>query len=210
MSCGFVLDGALDSLDGVHVLHLGTYAVFCTALGTDRKVYVTSHGTVCHFALCNTSVTEEHLESFEICLDLSRAGKVGLAYDLDKRNACTVEVNVCGVLSEIVNELTCILLHVDLLDTNTLLTCRSIDLNGTVHRNGSKPLCGLICRGKVGIVVALFIKCCNTVDVTVQHHTRLHTEVNHSAVYNGKHTGHTTACGAYVIVRLSAVGMCGA
>ena len=120
MSCRFIFDGALDRLDRVHILHFSSDTELIASLGANREVDVAAHRSVRHLALGDLGIPEQGLQTLEVGFNLLGTRQIGLADDLDEGNARTVEIDVRGILTDIVDELSCVLFHMDLLDSDLL------------------------------------------------------------------------------------------
>ena len=102
------------------------------------------------------------------------------------------------------DQLSCILLHVDLVNPHFLLTGRCLDLHETVVTDGEVELGDLIILGIVGIKIVFPVKPAVLVDFTVDRQPHRQGVFHHLSVQNRKRPRHSGADRAGVGVGCSA------
>ena len=136
LPCPLAVDSVGDGLEGVQVLHLRSRTKLLCAHLPDGQVHVSTHGALLEFAVRSTQILDDEPQFFQISDDLVGRTHIRLGYDLDQRHAGTVEVHQGAVLPLVMDELARILLHMDLMDTNNLLSGCRLDLDTTVSADG--------------------------------------------------------------------------
>ena len=89
------------------------------------------------------------------------------------------------------NQLSCILLHVNLMDTNFLGTSFCLDFHIAVPANGRVQLRNLVILGVIRIEIILPVKFAVTGDGTIGGQTHGHSVLYHFLIQHRQGTGHT-------------------
>jgi len=137
--------------------------------------------------------------------------EIRLCYYLNKRNTAAVIVCKGNSVHIIVNELTCVLLEMDTVDTNYLVLTVHLNVNMTVKADRTRHLGNLISLGQVGIEIILSVPLCKAADITIHNIACLDDILNSASVEHGKCSRKTAAYGTAAGVRLAAkLGRAGA
>ena len=126
---------------------------------------------------------------FQICDNLLGASHIRLGYDLDKRHPASVVVNQGAVFPLIMNQLTCILLHMHLVDTYGLFACGSLDLNGSVIADWQIQLRDLVVLRIIRVKIVLTVKLAVLMDMAVCRKTCLDGKLYHFLLRTGRDPG---------------------
>src|SRR5262245_16238030 len=113
LAAELVLDGVLDVAEGVHVLDLDLGAERGRACRPHRHVGVAPEAPFLHVAVADLVILQDGAQGAEIGTGLGGAAHVGLAHDLEERNAAAVEVDQAAAAVGVVDVLPGVLLHVD-------------------------------------------------------------------------------------------------
>ena len=167
LSCTLSLDRSSDGLKGVQVLHLGTCSEFLTSDLTDRKVDIGTHRALLQFAVGCAEILNHHTQFFQISDNFLRGSHIRLGDDLDQRNAASVVIDERTVLPLIVNQLSCIFLHMDLVDANFLLSRCGVDLHISIVADRQIQLGNLIVLRVVRVEIVLPVEFAELVDFAV-------------------------------------------
>ena len=167
LSCTLSLDRSSDSLKGVQVLHLGTCSEFLTSDLTDRKVDIGTHRALLQFAVGCAEILNHHTQFFQISDNLFRRAHIRLGYNLDQRNAASVVIDERAILPLIVDQLSGILLHVDLMNADFLLSRCGVNLDISIVADRQIQLGNLIVLRVVRIEIVLPVEFAELVDFAV-------------------------------------------
>ena len=119
-SC-FPFNGMCNSLKRVDILHLSPGAKFRRSHFTDRYVYVSSHGTFLKLTVRSSQILDDQTKFFQICDYFLCASHIRFRNDLDQRYTASVVIYQGAVFPLVMDQLSCILFHVDLMDTDLFL-----------------------------------------------------------------------------------------
>ena len=209
LTFSLTLDCSRNGLEGVQVLHLCSCSEGLASHLTDRKVDISTHGSLLELAVRNSQILHGAAELFQICDNLLRASHIRLGYDLDQRYSASVIVNKRAVFPLIMDQLTGILLHMHLMDTYGLFACGSLDLNSSVIADRQIQLRYLVVLGVIRIKIVLTVKLTVLMDMTVCRKTCLDSKLYHFFVEDRKRSRHTGADRAGMCIRCASE-FCGA
>ena len=147
-----------DCFERVQVLHLGTCSEFCRSNLSDGKVDIGTHGTLLKLTVRSTKILNDHTKLLQISNYLVSRTHIRLGYDLDQRHTGTVVINHRAACPVIMHQLTGILLHMDLMDSDSLLAGSRLDLNATVAADWQIQLGNLIVLWIIRIEIILPVK----------------------------------------------------
>jgi len=198
-----------DRLQRSHILHLCPRAEFLLADGAHGKIDVGPHGAFLHLAVRNAQVLERRPELFEIGDDLAGGAEIGLRDDLDQRYAAPVIIDERAVFPWIVDKLTGILLHMDLMDADSSCTAVGGDVHMSVSADRQVKLRDLIGLWKIRVKIVLAVKLRIARDIAVQCQPGAQREFDNLAVQRGEGSRHPGADLAYMRIRRTAE-FCGA
>ena len=200
----------LDSFEGVDVLHLRLRTQLLRPRRTKRDIQIGAEISLLHAAIRDVNIFKDRLDFFHIGARFLRRRHIRLGHDLDQRHAGTVVVHVrrCGVLDgrSRMDQLACVLLHVDARDADPLLPLLGFDIHIAVLCNRQIVLRRLEIFRKVGIIIILPVELAEFIDRAVQRDARLDGELDDAPVDNGKHPGKPKANRAHMGILLGPEG----
>ncbi len=197
----FAVNRAPDRLERVQVLHLGTGTkLFCADL-PHGKVDIRTHGTFLQLAVRRTQILNDQAQLFQISDDLLGASHIRLGHDLDQRHAAAVVIHQRTVLPLIVNQLSGILLHMNLMNTNFPRTRGRLDLDKAIVADGQIQLRNLIILRIIRIKIILAVKFAELVNLAVGRQPHRHRVLHDLLIQYRKRPRHTGADRAGVRVR---------
>ena len=189
------LDGAVDGLEGVYVLYLGSCTKLGIALSHKGNVNVRTDRALLHLTIGNACVLEKQRDRLNESSCFLGGGHIRLGNYLDKGNAAAVVVAEGNAVQVIVDKLACVLFKVDTVDPYLLVLLFAVLLvvngNNAVDAQGKGHLGYLISLWKVGIEVVLSVENRELVDAAAQSVACSYSVFNSGLVYNGESTGHT-------------------
>ena len=155
LAAELVLDGALDVAEGVHVLDLDLGAERARARRSHRHVGVAAEAALLHVAVADLEILENGAQGAEIGAGLGGAAHVGLAHDLEERDAAAVEVDQAAAVVGVVDVLPGVLLHVDAGQPDAPRRAVDDDLERAGGAQGLLVHADLVALQEVGVEVVL-------------------------------------------------------
>ena len=125
-------NGPGNSLERVHILHLCSCAQFVTACLTDGQVDICTQGTFLHLAVRNTQILQNHPQLFQVSNHFVRAAHIRFTDNFDQWHTASVIINNGAVFPLIMNQFSCILFHVDLMNADALLHTIHFNVHMTI------------------------------------------------------------------------------
>ena len=187
------LDGTADSLKGVQVFHFRTGAEFLCSYLPDRQVHVRTHGTLLQLAVGSAQILNDQAELVKIGDDLLGAAHIRLGHNLNQRHAAPVIVHQGAVLPFIVNQLSGVLLHMNLMDADLLAAVLRLDLHIAVPADRRVKLGNLIVLGVIRIKIVFPVKFAVAGNLAVGSQPHCHGIFHDLFVQHRKGTGHAGA-----------------
>src|ERR1700687_5819621 len=153
----FCLQCPLDRGEGVHVLDLGLGPELRLSRRTHADVRIHAKTSLLHADIAYVQILEDLLQGPEISASRGGGPDVGLAHDLDERNASPIEIDGCRARVTVVNRLARILFHVQARNAVLVVTSALFltDGNGSPSRERLIELRYLVTLRQVGIEVVL-------------------------------------------------------
>ena len=160
-----------DRLEGVQVLHLGSRSEFRCPDLADREVDIGTHGTLLQFAIGCSEILNDQAKFLEVRNDLVRTSHIRLRNDLDQRDSASVIIDERAILPLIMDQLSGILLHVDLMNADFLFSASRLDLDPAIVTDRKIELGNLIVLRIIRVEIVLSVKLAILIDSTVRRKT---------------------------------------
>ena len=167
LALSFSLNGMCNGLEGVQILHLCSGSKRITSCHTDRKVDIGTHGALLKLTVRNAQILHGAAKLFQISNYFICASHIRLRNDLDQRNAASVVIHQGAVLPLIMNQLTCVLLHMHLMDPHLFLSCFCLNFYKAIMADWQIQLGNLIVLRVVRVKIVFTIKLAVLVDAAV-------------------------------------------
>ena len=186
LTLDLVVDGVLEVLEGVDVLHLRAGAELFRTGRAQGDVDVGAQVTLFHAAVRDVDVLHDGLDLLHVGAGLFGGAQVRLGDDLKKRHTRAVVVDVArrGVLDgrARVDELAGVFFHVDARQADALLLAVDIDVDPAVLSDRQIVLRRLPVLRQVRIVVVLAVELAVLVDRAVRREAGLDAELDDALV----------------------------
>ena len=185
------LNGAGDGFKRVQVFHLGTGAKFTGSHLTNRQVHIRTHGALIEFAVRGLQILNGSAEFFQIRNDFIGTSHIRLRDNLNQWHTGTVVIHQGTICPVIMDKLSGILFHMNLMNSNVLFAPRCLNLNAAVYTNGQIQLGNLIVLWIIRIKIIFPVKFTILVDVTIERQTHGHGIFHNLFIQHRKGTRHT-------------------
>lgn len=186
LALDLVVDGILEVLEGIDVLHLRAGAELFRADRAQGDVDVGAQVALFHAAVRDVDVLHDGLDLLHVGASLFRRTQVWLGDDLEEWHTRAVVVDVArrGVLDGRagVDELAGVFLHVDARQADALLLTVDVDVDPAVLSDRQVVLGRLPVLRQVRIVVVLAVELAVLVDRTVRREAGLDAELDDALV----------------------------
>lgn len=186
LALNLVVDGILEILEGVDVLHLRAGAELFRASRAQGDVDVGAQVAFFHAAVRDVDVLHDGLDLLHVGAGLFCRAQVRLRNNLEEWHTRAVVVDVArrGVLDgrARVNKLAGVLLHVDARQADALLLAIDIDVDPAVLSDWQVVLGRLPVLRQVRIVVVLAVELAVLVDCAVRREAGLDAELDDTLV----------------------------
>ena len=175
--------------------------------GHDRDVGVAAEGALLEVAVVHSQVHEDRAQGLQVLDGLVDGADVGLAHDLEERDAGAVQVHARGAVGgHAVQALPGVLLHVDPGEANPPLGAVEREVDAAAQADGQLVLAHLVALGEVRVEVVLPREDALLLDGAAESEPGAHGELDHLPVERGEHARHGQADGADVGVGLGPEG----
>jgi hypothetical protein len=125
-----------------------------------------------HVAVAHFQVLQDRAQLAQIRASLGGSADIGLADDLEQRDAGAVVVDQAGVAVLIVNVLAGVLLHVDAREADRSVFAIDLDVDATLGADRQLVLADLIALGQVRVEVVLARPAAHRRDRAVRRQSR--------------------------------------
>ena len=140
LPCPLTVNGSCNGFKGVEVFHFCTCTeLFCTHF-PHRKIHVGTHGALLQLTVRCAKILDDQAKLIQIRNDLLRISHIRLRDNLNQRNTASVVVHQGTVFPLVMNQFSCIFLHMDFMDPYHFLPCGSLNLDSPVMANGQVQL----------------------------------------------------------------------
>ena len=167
LALSFSLNGMCNGLEGVQVLHLGSGSKGVASRHTDRKVDIRTHGALLKLTVGNAQILHGAAKLFQISDNFICASHIRLGNDLDQGNAASVVIHQGAVLPLVMDQLTCVLLHMHLMDPHLFLSCFCLNFYKAIMADWKIQLGNLIVLRVVRVKIVLTVKFAVLIDAAV-------------------------------------------
>ena len=156
-----------DCFKGVQVFHFRSCTKCIRTNFPNRKVYIRTHRSFLQLAVRCSQILYDHTEFLKICDHFLSGTHIRLWYNLYQRNSASVIINQWCIIPFIVNELSCIFLHMHFMDPHFFLSASAFNLYISISCDWKIKLGNLIVLRIIRIKIVLAVKFTYLRDLTV-------------------------------------------
>ena len=167
LTLSFALNSMCYGLKRVQVLHLCSGSKCIASCHSHRKVHISTHGALLKLTIGNTQILHGTTKLLQISDNLICTSHIRLRNDLDQRNTASVVIYQRAVLPLIMDQLTCVLLHMHLMDPDFFLTSFCLDLHKSIMADWQIQLGNLVVLRIIRIKIVLTVKFAILIDAAV-------------------------------------------
>ncbi len=125
-----------NELEAIEVFHFRSCTQSRLTLLAHRKIHITAHGALIHFAVGDAGIEDDGPELLQICVGFLCRADIRLRYYLNQWDTTAVAINE-GTLAILMYQLAGILLNVYAVNANTLgIALFSLDIDIAVMTKG--------------------------------------------------------------------------
>ena len=210
LALNLILQSFLNSLKGVNILHLCTSAQHIRAFWAERNIQIRTEIAFLHFAIGNINILENRLYLLHIKTSFLWSGHIRLRNNLYQRYASTIVIYIRGfrILNGVagVNQLACILLHMNAGNANPLLALGGFNIYITMLADWQIILGSLPILWQIWIIVVFTVKFGKIIDFAIQGQTSLNSKFQYSFIQNWQYTRQAQTYRTYMGIVLCTKG----